>query len=1594
MCGRTLLIVIAVFFSLIVVPRTGFAAASPSITMQPQSQTAVAGVNVGFSVTATGQSLSYQWSFNGTNLTESAHILQPTSAMMIIVGVTSNDAGTYQCTVTNGHGSAISSNATLAVVFPAAIATPPTNLLLSVSRTAVFSVTASGTGTLVYQWQQGGTNLVDGGRVSGATGSTLTVSNVQMRDAGSYGVVVSNLYRTASAEANFVVVPVVAWGETNYGEWNIPASFTNVMTISSEGYQVEFLDLGLNSDGTVAAYGYNYYNGFGDAYFGQTNLSPLTNIVQVSAGFRHGMALKSDSTVVCFGANDFGEATPPAGLSNVVSVSGGGLYSLALKGDGTVIGWGTQGAPNPPAGLSNVVAINAGVFHALAVKSDGTVVGWGLNIYGEATSPVGLSNVVAVSAGSHHSLVLKSDGTVVAWGYNYYGQSTVPVGLSNVVAIAAGYYQSLALKSDGTIVAWGDNEQGQSSPPVGLTNVVGIDAGEYYSLALVQNPLAQVAPAITWQGPTNRTVPTGQTTVFIPYVTGSLPMKYQWFFNSTPLDGETNSWLMLDSIQPEQAGNYYFTVTNDYGAVTGRVATVQESPGIVTQPTNQSLLLGNDLNFSATAVGVGPLGYRWFFNGTPMTDGGRVSGATTMNLTVAAIQTNDAGSYQLVVTNDFGSAATVAATLTVLVPANITMQPVSQSALLSGNVTFLSSVTGTAPLNYQWYFNGTALTNGGRVSGAMATNLTIANAQTNDAGSYQLIVTNNYGTATSVVATLVVHVPPIITGQPLSPSVLLSGNATFSVVVSGDEPLSFQWYFNNAPLMDGGRVSGSATTNLSISNVQTNDAGSYQLVVTNDFGTTTSAVASLTVLVPPAITGQPVSLTALAGTNVTFGVTTIGTAPLSYFWFSNGVALVSGARIKGTTSATLSISGVQTNDSASYQLIVINNYGSTTSLVATLTVPSPAQITANPVSRAVLLGSNVTFSVTATGSALSYQWYFNGTPLSDGGRISGSEAAVLSVANIQSGDAGGYTVVVSNYFSTATSRTASLTALAALSASVRYVDLNSTNPLSPYLDWSTAATNIQDAIDAAVDGDMVLVTNGVYQSGGRIVYASATNRVAVTKAIAVQSVNGPQTTLIVGAANTSIPPDGIRCVYLTNGAMLSGFTLTNGSSRHTGDSVREESGGGVWCEDGSSIISNCVIVKNFATTYGGGAFRGMLINTALLTNSGAWGAGAASNVLAGCTLAGNLAIYNNFNRGGGAYCCTLSNCILSGNICNSLGMGGGAYASVLTACTISNNFSASYGGGLCLGSAIGCLISSNRANSNGGGSCSNTLNNCLLQKNFGYVGGGAYSNVLNNCIVRNNSAVSYGGGASGAVLLNCTIVSNTASLTGGGVDSGTLNNCIIYHNNAPKIPDYPNDNRSVLNYCDAVSALATNGVGNITNEPAFVDLANGDFHLQPNSPCINSGNNSYVKSATDFDGNPRIAGGTVVIGAFEFQSPASIISYAYLQRYNLPTDGSVDSLDSDGDGMNTWQEWLAGTDPTNAVSALAMFTPSNNVSGVTVRWQSLSGKTYFLQRAIDLAAQPVFSVLQSNIFGESGTTTYTDRTATNGGPYFYRVGVQ
>ncbi len=554
-----------------------------------------------------------------------------------------------------------------------------------------------------------------------------------------------------------------------------------------------------------------------------------------------------------------------------------------------------------------------------------------------------------------------------------------------------------------------------------------------------------------------------------------------------------------------------------------------------------------------------------------------------------------------------------------------------------------------------------------------------------------------------------------------------------------------------------------------------------------------------------------------------------------------------------------------------------------------------------------------------------------------------------------------------------------LTALANGFGATRYVNVNSASPTPPFTNWATAATTIQAAIDAAVAGDEIVVTNGVYATGGRPLSGGLlTNRVTVDKPLIVRSVNGPSVTMIQGlqvpGTTNGLGDSAVRGVYLTNGAALMGFTVVNGATRQF---FPENSGGGVFCERSdpngfSAIISNCVLASS-AACCGGGTYWGTLINCVIATNSAGFGGGVYNGSLSNCVLAYNSAEW----AGGGTYRGALDDCTLTGNLSRR---GGGAFGSSLNDCRIIGN-SAEDGGG--------CVADYYDGD---GGHNVLKVNHCTFTGNSATdEGGGAFGGIFNNCVLTGNSAGWAGGAVSHGTLNNCTLTGNSAVVHGGACFS-TLTSCIVYFNTALSEPNYDFLD-STLGHC--CTTPWPGGFGNFTNEPGLVNYAGGDLRLQSNSPCINAGLNSFALGLTDRDGNPRFVSGTVDIGAYEFQGPGSVISYAWLQQYGLPTDGSADFTDPDADGHNTWQEWRCQTDPTNALSSLRLFTPSRAGSNVTVSWQSVPGVTYFLERGTNPAATTSFRVLATNLYGQLGATTvFTDTNGASAPRQFYRVGIQ
>jgi hypothetical protein len=297
-----------------------------------------------------------------------------------------------------------------------------------------------------------------------------------------------------------------------------------------------------------------------------------------------------------------------------------------------------------------------------------------------------------------------------------------------------------------------------------------------------------------------------------------------------------------------------------------------------------------------------------------------------------------------------------------------------------------------------------------------------------DAGGYWVEVRNTGGSVTSQVAVLTVLTPPEFILQPLSATNLPGTTANFTAIVSGSPPLTYRWFLNDSALLDGGRLSGASSDRLQITTVDFTDSGNYSLVVSNAAGVVTSAVARLSVAGPPRIISQPTNTLVPLGNPAVFEVTAAGNPPLGYQWYLEGAPLVDGSNISGATSSALNFQAVQPSDAGDYRVVVNNSEGSVTSQVATLSINYLPMITTQPVGQSVKVTTNASFRVSVTGTPpFSYQWLFNGVPLTDGGSVTGSVTSNLVLGYVLPANAGDYSVIVTNLAGSVTSSPAALT---------------------------------------------------------------------------------------------------------------------------------------------------------------------------------------------------------------------------------------------------------------------------------------------------------------------------------------------------------------------------------------------------------------------------------------------------------------------------------------------------------------------------------------------------------------------------------------
>ena len=471
------------------------------------------------------------------------------------------------------------------------------------------------------------------------------------------------------------------------------------------------------------------------------------------------------------------------------------------------------------------------------------------------------------------------------------------------------------------------------------------------------------------------------------------------------------------------AGSATFTFTN---AVTGCSNTtpavqVYPIPVIDLQPSAQEVCSGSSAVFAISATGTA-LDYQWFNGASALVDGVNISGANTPTLTLTNIQVSQASAnYHCVVTSVCSESVSSAnASLTVIDRVQITTQPAANlTGCENGSLQLTVGATGSG-LTYQWYKGAAMLTDNSNISGSDSATLTLSNLSPADAGEYSVVVSgiSPCPQVVSQPATVVVSSAPAITQQP-QPQTVCSGTTTILQVDATGAGLSYQWYSNGIPLANGGNISGANSATLTINPTGISDQSNYYALITGSCSpVATTNTVSLTVNEAVSITAQPLTAQSVCtGETATFTVSASGSG-LSYQWYRGATLLTDGGAISGANTATLSINPVGAGHAANNYRVVVSGTSpcvAVTSNYAALTVNQSPAITTQPVaSLSRCSGQSATFTVGATGGTLTYQWYFNGNPLSDGGAINGATSSALSINPVQVTDAGQYHCVVGN----------------------------------------------------------------------------------------------------------------------------------------------------------------------------------------------------------------------------------------------------------------------------------------------------------------------------------------------------------------------------------------------------------------------------------------------------------------------------------------------------------------------------------------------------------------------------------------------------
>lgn len=980
----------------------------PVINSTPNSQTVTNGDPVTLIATASGTApLHYQWRLNGGDVSGA------NATFLTIAAVSLADAGTYELVVSNVAGSVTSQSAALTVLDPPAITVQPVEQQFALGGSATFSVTATGTAPLGYQWSKNGVPI------SGATAATYDLNNIVVSDIGVYSVVINNVAGTVTSQTATLSANEFAPDIT----WNTPVPITYGTALS--GFE-------LNAS-TFVPGTFTYTPAAGTILHGGThNLSVLfeptdtTNFVATNGT----VTLTVNAAPLTAKADDvlreFGKTNEPLSFTYTGFVNGDSAASLDSQPILSTVADTNSVPGNYPITINGAAGTNYAVTHTPGV----------FTVFADAPTVVTPPTNGVTIDGLGAAFFVGVAGTApISYQWRHAG-TNLPGAITDTLAIPVATASASAGAYD-----------------VVLSNIAGTVT------SVVANLTVLVPPVITQQ-PTDVAEGALTTALLSVGASGTAPLSYIWRKDGVIQVGQSRADLVFTNATTNLSGSYSVIVSNAAGTATSAPVslTIIQRSSIISWADPAAITYGtplttNQLNASTANAGT--------FVYTPAL--GTVLATGTTNLTVAFTPDDDSNYMPanrsvplqvlpapLTVTADdkireFGlpnpaltvtysgfvngedssvldsspTVSTLADTNSGLgdyaitvsgaadanysvthVPGNLNVfgrapliisHPLSQAAVAGSNVSFTNITIGTAPLHYQWRRES------GLIAGATNTVFTITNVHPLDAGAYDVVISNVAGTAVSFPLLLDVLVPPSFSESPVNTTISVGQPTTLVSKAVGTTPITYQWY------RDGAVVVNETNASISLAAPAGGDAGVYEVVASNQVGMTTNAPATLTVLPTPSITQLPQNTTVNAGSPIVIDAQAYGQGALTYTW-RRGSSIV----LAGINETRLLIPNAAVAHVGIYDLTVSNSFGVARSQEFLVTLSGRPQIMVHPVSQTVLSNDVVTFAVIANGSQpLQYSWLKIGDPDAVGA------SRTLTLTNVLA-DSGEYLVAVVN----------------------------------------------------------------------------------------------------------------------------------------------------------------------------------------------------------------------------------------------------------------------------------------------------------------------------------------------------------------------------------------------------------------------------------------------------------------------------------------------------------------------------------------------------------------------------------------------------